>query len=137
MATFSSFGLLVLYIALSGAPAAAPQITVSFSEYQHQSFVKDTDGWWYRRDDLGTKVYYKCEGAKLLAGYSKDKTESTDLTTHFQITGKEDWSKPQKILSKISGQEVSTLPEKTRMAIRTIEGEKAVEINVTFQTAAD
>lgn len=132
MATLNPFGLLVLYIALSSAPSSVPQVAVTLSEYQHMTFVRDVDPWWYTTDDLGNKVYYRLVGTSLVAGFTKDKAETQDLKLHFELTGKEDWRKPQHLQARAPEQgDVDTDPVKSGIHIQ-VDGEIPSEVIVEW-----
>lgn len=92
MATLNPLGLLILYIALAGAPQSADQLTIRLGNSVEMRLEERDGGWWVRNDNSGLSAAYKREGMKLVARQGEDQQE-IDLSKHFKLTGKEDYLK--------------------------------------------
>ena len=100
------------------------------------TFTRDGDGWWVKPDDTGTPVYFKREGTSLIGKVSSGRAEAIDLSTYFELTGSEDWTRATVVYTrpKEKNGEVRTQVEKDRLIAEiTIDG-ATHEAVVTWHT---
>ena len=139
MATLSSLGLLLIFIALSAPPPSANHVTVQMAEYSLLTFAKSNGGWWTKSADTGMAIYYKCDGTTLVTRSASGQEESMDVASFFDLTGGENWSRPLIIRGKFAKKktEVRTRTENNRIIAAINDDGKTGEAIVTWSTASE
>lgn len=118
MATLNPLGIFVLYFAMMVAPSSSQEVTIHFSEFNRWILVRSSETTWFREDDLGNKIYFRCEKTKLISKMENGNEEITDLGDFFELTGKEDWTQSRTIRSKQKDKpNLQTVPEKNKFIV--------------------
>lgn len=137
MQALSPFGMLFLYLALAAAPPSSEKVVIHFSEYNRMTLTRTAENWYVRETDLGSRIFHKNEGTKLLTREGSKPVETVDLSTDFDLTGKEDWSRPQrihlhKILNSPEDRWVRTTPEKTKFIVEASQEGKGEKVMIEW-----
>ena len=137
MQALSTFGILLLYLALAAAPPSTEKAVIHFSEYNRMTLTRTAEDWFVRETDLGSQIFHKNDGMKLLTREDSKPVVIVDLSTDFDLTGKEDWLKPQRIsFHKISKSPedrwVRTTPEKTKFIVEASQEGKPEKVTIEW-----
>lgn len=133
MATLNPIGLLILYIALAGAPQPANEVTIRIGASVEIRLQERDGGWWVRSDDSGLSASYKRDRTKLVAREGKDQQE-IDLSKYYKLTGEEDFSKSMVIYPQPETElePVGIMAEEYRILINAGSNEKHEEASIQW-----